>query len=301
MRCPRPRASEYVHGQPAMVACGDRDCLACQETRDAYWQVRLLLEAQLHQLITFLTLTYSNDQVPLTDEGRMTLRKRDWQLFMKRFRKLCDQAGLPRLRFYAQGEYSPGRMRPHYHAVLYGVSIDSKQRQCRYAELLRKAWKAGHVDAEPVKGGALQYVTTYHVGRAHFTPEKLRGREAPFHLMSRNPGIGADITPLLARLNARPEIRAHGEYWEDPGRPGLATWEQCETPDVRDTVRVRGRTYQLPQYLLDRVRDSLQLPKLIREGRARRVRPRMTIAELGEASNRERRRRKQLQRAGKLP
>ena len=51
----------------------------------------------------------------------MSLRKRDFQLFMKRLRKKYSD---DRIRFYACGEYGSETFRPHYHAILFGLHLD---------------------------------------------------------------------------------------------------------------------------------------------------------------------------------
>ena len=77
-----------------------------------------------------------------------TLRKRDYQLFMKRLRKAFPN---DKIRFYAAGEYGPKTLRPHYHAILFGLHLDdlgfyenSDQNFPYYwSKSLQKVWDEG--------------------------------------------------------------------------------------------------------------------------------------------------------------
>ena len=112
---------DWLKGVP--FGCGK--CLACRVKKRREWTTRLLLEMLKSDCGCFLTLTYSEDYVPVTDSGERTLEKRDLQLFMKRFRANLDhykKRHVP-VRYFAVGEYgSHGTQRPHYHIILFGVS-----------------------------------------------------------------------------------------------------------------------------------------------------------------------------------
>lgn len=72
-------------------------------------------EAQLHDRNCFLTLTYGED-------APLSLRYRDFQLFVKRWRQKCRT----KVRYYVGGEYGELHGRPHFHAVCFGVDFDDK-------------------------------------------------------------------------------------------------------------------------------------------------------------------------------
>lgn len=105
-----------------------RQCPECSAAMKREWTARAIAEAQVHDKMCFLTLTYNPISVPMVttvdDDGviydRPTLRHRDWQLFMYRLRQFFD---VP-VRFMMCGEYGSRTYRPHYHAIMYGISID---------------------------------------------------------------------------------------------------------------------------------------------------------------------------------
>jgi len=90
------------------VPCGR--CPPCKLRRVNGWVFRMLEEEKVSSSSHFVTLTYDTSTVPISDNGFMTLRKRDFQLFMKRLRKLCLDA---KLKDYAVGEYGTNYKRPH--------------------------------------------------------------------------------------------------------------------------------------------------------------------------------------------
>ena len=106
-----------LRGAKIPVPCGR--CPVCKRRRIDSWVFRLEQEERISSSCYFITLTYDTWSVPISANGFMTLKKRDYQLFMKRLRKL-DKGS--KLRYYACGEYGEKRMRPHYHAILFNLS-----------------------------------------------------------------------------------------------------------------------------------------------------------------------------------
>lgn len=68
----------------------------------------------------WVTLTY--EQPPMSEKGFSTLRKRCFQLFMKRLRKSLPNSNV---KYYACGEYGDTYNRPHFHAVIFNASPES--------------------------------------------------------------------------------------------------------------------------------------------------------------------------------
>lgn len=110
------------------IPCGK--CIGCRLEYSRQWANRCLLELKEHDSAYFVTLTYNDWHVPISqyvnkETGELcdvqTLRKRDYQLFMKRLRKAFPN---DKIRFYAAGEYGPKTLRPHYHAILFGLHLD---------------------------------------------------------------------------------------------------------------------------------------------------------------------------------
>lgn len=141
------------------ISCGK--CSQCLKQRIGDWCFRLKQEAKVSTSVRFITLTYSDDFVPISD-GFFTLRKSDLQKFFKRLRKLQNEP----LKYFAVGEYGDRTHRPHYHMILYNLKDDS---------FIDAAWQKGFVDVQPLKhDGAYAYTVSYILGlkkHAHRAPE----------------------------------------------------------------------------------------------------------------------------------
>ena len=118
---------KYPKDKLVQVPCGK--CIGCRLEYSRQWANRCLLELQYHDSAFFCTFTYDDIHVPLglsvdrqTGEAVecMTLRKRDFQLLMKRIRKRFSNDSI---RFFAAGEYGSDTFRPHYHAILFGLHL----------------------------------------------------------------------------------------------------------------------------------------------------------------------------------
>ena len=84
-----------------LVPCGR--CVACLANKQNDWAVRLLAELQDSLYAHFLTLTYTDHDLPRSEEGHSTLCRRDVQLFMKRLRKRCSTLGINNIRYFFTG------------------------------------------------------------------------------------------------------------------------------------------------------------------------------------------------------
>lgn len=185
MQCTRPI---FLRDYEIHVPCGK--CAHCRRQRAIEWKTRLLHEADYHEDSVFLTLTYDDEFLPETGD----VDKGEWQRFMKRLRK---SLGDRRVKYYACGEYGEENLRPHYHAIVFGLSpcgmcwsclgpgvgADTPKGDC---ERVRDAWPFGFVRIGSVTGASVGYVAGY-IEKALFTPE-LKAHERPFSLMSR--GLG---------------------------------------------------------------------------------------------------------------
>lgn len=160
------------------VPCGK--CPICVKRKINAWKFRLSKEAEVHTSAFFVTLTYNEDNVPLTTSGYKTLRKRDIQLFMKRLRKKQAKVTDVKIRYYLVGEYGSKTFRPHYHAIIFGVIDHSYIEDC---------WQNGFTYAPPLNGDkGVGYVLKYiSKPRQTFKNDE---REREFSLMSK--GLGAN-------------------------------------------------------------------------------------------------------------
>lgn len=184
MACDSP-VQIFSKGQYIPVPCGK--CAPCKIRRVNEWVFRIMWEEENNSTSShFVTLTYDTLHVPLTDNGFMTLRKRDLQLFFKRLRKLCPDFVL---KYYACGEYGSKTQRPHYHAIILNVP-DS--------EMFVKAWsldgvQLGMVDVGTCTGDSVAYCLKYidkQTGSYRSMRHARDDREREFPLMSKGIGKG---------------------------------------------------------------------------------------------------------------
>jgi len=158
------------------VPCGR--CPNCKLRRVNSWVFRLLQEEKVSVSAHFVTLTYDTRNVPISKNGFMDLRKKDFQDFMKRLRKLCPYS---KLKYYACGEYGSNNHRPHYHAIIFNTPDES---------LFNDAWGNGTVVVGTVTGDSIAYCMKYidkaNKKRFHDRDD----REYEFPLMSK--GLGSN-------------------------------------------------------------------------------------------------------------
>lgn len=190
-----------------LLPCGK--CIGCKIKRSAEWATRMMLELKEHEKACFITLTYSDEYLPLSkyvDENgeeqiSFTLRKKHYQDFMKRLRKHYEPK---KIRFFACGEYGSKSLRPHYHAIIYGIDFSED----RYiwntteegyvswrSETLERLWTYGYSMINEVNYNTCAYVARY-VQKKHYGAHNIYYQTfnivPEFNLMSRRPGIAHD-------------------------------------------------------------------------------------------------------------
>lgn len=189
------------------IPCGH--CLGCRQDQSREWSNRLLMESLYHDTCFFVTLTYDNDHLHVVPRVKpssgevvqgATLNKRDCQLFFKRLRAEFPDSCI---RYYLAGEYGPKTVRPHYHAIIFGVPFaDSELLPFGKSETgnpyyvcdrLSKLWSHGFTSCEPANYFTFKYVASYVTSKlgTHSNDYWLsQNLLPPFALMSRKPGIG---------------------------------------------------------------------------------------------------------------
>lgn len=193
------------------IACGH--CIECRLAYSRQWACRMMLEAQNYEHNYFLTLTYNDDNLPISyypdnETGEAipvgTLVKKDLQDFHKRLRSRFDYLDKPNFRYYSCGEYGSQSFRPHYHGIYFGLQIDDLKfykksfNGCDYftSDFLSEIWGHGFVIVADVTFESCAYV-------ARYCTKKLNGDYKEFYdifnilpefsIMSRRPGIGRDF------------------------------------------------------------------------------------------------------------
>lgn len=158
------------------VPCGK--CPNCLKRRLASWSFRLEMESLRWTVQHFITLTYDNDHVPITDNTFLSLKKKDVQDFFKRLRKRSGK-----LRYYVCGEYGTNTKRPHYHAIIFGNATLME------TDIIR-SWPHGDVYFGKVEAGSIRYTVQY-LDKGAWTPAHSRDdREPEYSSMSQ--GIGSN-------------------------------------------------------------------------------------------------------------
>jgi hypothetical protein len=162
------------------VGCGR--CVPCLRKKQIDWCFRLQKELNNSSSACFLTLTYDDKNIPVS-EGGYSLDRRDFQLFMKRLRKHANQK--QKIKYYACGEYGDRTERPHYHAIVFNLPKP-------FDKYIKKAWKLGHIHIGTVTEASIFYTTKYALkGLRRKKPYEYDelGREPQFQLMSNGLGI----------------------------------------------------------------------------------------------------------------
>lgn len=197
-------ARDAVHtGASVLIPCGQ--CIGCRLEKSRQWAMRCMHEASLYDENCFITLTYDEEHLP--EDG--SLRKEDFQLFMKRLRKHFKERDI---RFYHCGEYGTQCGRPHYHALIFGFDFydkfpiqDSKTGLPQWSSFtLSRLWGKGFVTIGRLTWESAAYCARYVVdkitnkedyvdakGDFHFGANAWYGGRLPeYATMSRRPGIG---------------------------------------------------------------------------------------------------------------
>lgn len=183
------KKSDSGTGIGLKIPCGK--CIGCKLEHSRQWAVRCMHEKRMHGASAFLTLTYSNANLPLGG----TLVKRDLQLFMKRYRKYAGTG----IRFFACGEYGETTHRPHYHVLLLNSDLVDRKPVSSGSEytlyeskILSSLWTAGSHVIGNVDFESAAYVARYCTKKitGPMAADHYQGREPEFLVMSRRPGIG---------------------------------------------------------------------------------------------------------------
>lgn len=214
-------------GRRDVVPCGK--CNFCLATKRADWTFRLEQELKVAQSSYFITLTYEDQFLPFNPlSGLPELSKRDYQLFTKSLRKINSQVVDWPLRYYAVGEYGTNTARPHYHAIMFNLSPLISQK-------LDQVWQKGNCLAGTVEPASIRYVTKYVINR----DGEYTGREPPFSMMSKRPGLGANY---------------------------LDTHKSWHRQGLKNYTQVNGVIGRLPRYYKEKMFSKLEKLRLQNEG-----------------------------------
>lgn len=234
MRCVSPESVPHPYGNSKAVRmtvpCGK--CVNCFQNKRANWTIRMIEELKVSRTAKFITLTYTDENVPLVEKNNKvykTLDKDQIRAFLKRLRTKVDrwyetrgddslEKALRRpMRYYLVGEYGPRTYRPHYHAIIFNLPKN-------FDKWLLDAWyvekkNVGFVHVGKVTQASIYYTTKYLLDGLLSTGSfsDLKDSEGewivqkPFNLMSN--GIGKDYVKKMEIYHRRTQHN----YYTLPG------------------------------------------------------------------------------------
>lgn len=174
-----------VHG------CGQ--CGPCRFNKRRVWMHRIMLEAAQYDANAFVTLTYSDEYLPV-DLSVVPKHTQDW------LKRLRGRVAPSTFRYFLVGEYGDESQRPHYHAALFGFrSCLAGQSQystrrvncCYWCDLVRDTWGNGNVYLGTLEDSSAGYMAGYVTKKMTSVDDpRLKGRHPEFGRMSLRPGIG---------------------------------------------------------------------------------------------------------------
>lgn len=212
--------------EKVQIACGH--CLGCALDKSNTWATRIATEIKNHKENCFITITYNNENLPINENGKMTLRKKDFQDFLKRLRYHINK----KILYFGCGEYGNTTYRPHGHFIIMGWkpqdlklhSTSKSDKEIYTSEQLQKIWGMGFISVQEANYKTACYVARYVQKKAGLKPNKrhytneltfdtkidertgekfltthtkyqtetkdMLGREKEFILMSKKPAIG---------------------------------------------------------------------------------------------------------------
>lgn len=241
-----------------LVPCGQ--CIGCRLDHSREWASRcemeyMQMEKKYGKRVAmdscfFVTLTYDNDHVKFGDQGYSTLDYDDVKTFLdnlrhdaKRHGKVLDEG----IRYYGAGEYGDQYGRPHYHIIIYGLTLDmpADRTPTKDAEFffvnkmgdpiykcdyLQKIWKNGYVTI-----GRFDWKTAAYTAR--YVLKKQKGKAASFY-------DDNGIAPEKSFCSNRPGI---GFYYLDDNQLDIVEHGYIQLAN--------GRKSPIPRYFKKRLTD----------------------------------------------
>lgn len=220
--------------------CGK--CKGCLVNRKRLWTHRMILEAYAHEKNCFITLTYSDENLP---EGN-SLSPETLKKYFYRLRQNIKPA---RVRYYAVGEYgtSGGRgINPHYHICAFGLGEEDYYdiaRSWLVTEGERKGQPLGFVHVGSFTPQSAAYVAGYVQKKSEYNKQMYdeMGLYPEFARMSNRPGIGGHAIKIISDV-----IASNLDFL-------------TETGDVPISLKHGEKIFPLGNYLREKLRMELGL------------------------------------------
>lgn len=164
---PKHYSKEYATFQ---LPCSK--CIECRLEYARQWAVRCVHEAKMHEDNSFITLTYSDENLKSPK-----LQYIDFQLFAKRLRKKIHKEAkkqgydleTKKISIFVTGEYGDKTKRPHWHAIIFNwrptdaIHHYSNERGDKIytSRTLTELWTHGHAELGSVTFESAGYVARY--------------------------------------------------------------------------------------------------------------------------------------------
>jgi len=256
------------HGQAHSqldLPCGQ--CIGCRLNHAEGWAVRMVHEAQLHEQNAFLTLTYSDENLPPNG----SLNYEDVTLFIKRLRKVLQKTPY-KIKYYRVGEYGENFSRPHYHIILFGFDFSPRLRyrgqenertvwrtkngnKYYISPLLSQLWRLGHAEI-----GEVNYNTAMYV--AKYVTKKVNGQRKDAHY--RRVTSDGELVPVEQEKSSMSRKQAIGKqwletFWSDiyPEDNAVIETKRLKTPRYYDKWLEKNNPELFTQIKIEREANSL--------------------------------------------
>ena len=199
---------------PEQLEIPCRRCTGCRLDHRQDWALRMMHELYWYQNAEFVTLTYSDENIP----SDYSLQQSDMQKFFKRLRKAQPESDI---RYVYSGEYGDSTSRPHYHAIIFGLSLNDKDPFMRNerGEILYKSkdlaaiWGNGIVSLGKVTPQSAGYVAGYMLKdiKGNYDPK------TPYMIVDPKTGEAVERVRPYARYSQKPAIgkRYIDRYYQD--------------------------------------------------------------------------------------
>ena len=198
-------------------------------------------ESQSHTNNSFITLTYNEEHIPKNN----TLKKSDFQKFMKRLRKKTKQ----KIKFYHCGEYGETNLRPHYHAILFNKKFDDEKwipgipKNLKVSQELEETWSINNNPIGFSIIGSVTFDSAAYVSRYIIKKQTGKGAQEINSKTGLRPYERLDIDGVIQKEQVLPEYTTMsngiGKEWFK---------KYGEQAYYNDFTTLNGQKHPLPQY-----------------------------------------------------
>lgn len=284
------------------LPCGQ--CIGCRLDHSLMWATRAIHESRSHEVNSFITLTYSDSELP----DDRSLVKSHFTKFMKRLRKSVHPL---RIKYFQCGEYSPPRsrlmgpseihpdtipegQRPHFHALIFGYDFPDKTLwsvrddiRIYESDHLNRVWGKGFCTVGNLTFETAAYVARYSLkkinGPLEQKPNAKTGlrpyervhpitfeiREVEKEFVSMSNGIGKDHYLSYTGDIYPSDYCVVNGFERRPPRYYDNLYDQ-EQPDVMDEIRQR-RVAKMRKHAHDNTPARLAQRKKVKEAQLKQL------------------------------